>query len=122
MSSGGSSFYFPDIFPIPSREELRDILEEGADRTHAPDHLREWQELVRSNNPGKNTIGRYARLFELHHFWWALQERHPAALHRRTEKLQEAFAVFLGTSSDSIHKDLGLIADRLGTKWAANNL
>lgn len=121
MRLAGSVSYLPDTFPIPSREELRDILEDGADRQHAPEHLQDWQTLVCSSNTSKKAIARYARLFELHHFWRVLYQRHAKALHRRTGKLEEVFASFLRTSPDSIHKDLGLLTGNLGDQWVSRN-
>jgi hypothetical protein len=117
MRHGGKTFYLPDTFPVPSRDELRDILEEALRGSEAPQHLRGWSEIVQATNVAKNAIPRYARLFRLQHYWRAIYERHGDRLRRSKAAVEEAMSVFFETSQDTIRHDLGLIASHLGEKW-----
>ena len=45
MQSGGV-FYLPDTMPVPSRDQLRGLLEHALHRGQHPDHLEEWLEIV----------------------------------------------------------------------------
>jgi len=121
MQDGGMTFYMPDIFPVPSREEQRTIMEECAGRDRAQEHLRDWHKIAASSNTGKHTIARFARIFELQHFWRALQQRHTDALRRATGKLEQVFADYFDTSVDTMHKDLAFISGRLGKDWVTQD-
>jgi hypothetical protein len=112
----GGLFNLPDTFPIPSRDELREILNDAV-RSDRPDHLGEWMQITGKQNPAKNKIDRFARLFELQHYWEALLERHRPALKRQTAKLQGAVATFLQTSEDSVRYDIRFLQTRLGSNW-----
>ncbi len=114
--TGGLTYHLPDIFPVPSRDELRGALENARSQAE-PDHLREWFELIRGDNVGKSEIYPLGRRFELQHFWRALHERHPNALHGEAYSLRHAFALFLHVSPETVRKDLSKIADRLGPNW-----
>ena len=117
MRHGGTTFYIPDIFPVQSRDELREILEEALRTRESPAHLSGWFEIVNSANAAKNQIARYARIFELQHYLRALHARHAEALVRRKTALTNALAEFLKVSTDTIDRDLDLISKRLGTDW-----
>jgi hypothetical protein len=100
----GGIFFFPDTFPIPSRDELRWLLEDAIHGSDNPEHLSEWMQIVRASNLAKNKIGMYARVFKLQHYWRILQQRHAKALQRRTGKLKEVLASFLGVKAGLIHQ------------------
>jgi hypothetical protein len=117
MRQGGTTFYIPDICPVPSRDKLREILEEALRNRNAPDYLAEWFEIVRSDNFAKNQIARYARVFELQHYIRALYARHAAALKRKKSALILALSEYLYKSEDSVERGLKFIADRLGPDW-----
>jgi hypothetical protein len=87
----GGVFSVPDTYPIPSRDELRSLLEDAI-RPSRPEHLNEWMQITRKNNPAKNQIERYSRLLELQHYWELLHERHADRLTGQLTKLQTAFA------------------------------
>jgi hypothetical protein len=117
MRHGGKTFYLPDTFPVPSRDELRDILEEALRGSQPPEHLLDWSQKVQANNAAKNTIPHFARLFALQHYWRAIYQRHGDGLRRSKAVVEEAMSAFLGVSTDSIRHDLGSIAEVLGEEW-----
>ncbi len=117
MRQGGTTFYIPDICPVPSRDSLRNILEEALRKRSAPDHLAEWFQIVQSDSVAKNQISRYARIFEIQHYLRTLYARHETALNRKKSALTVALAEYFGVSDDSIERDLTLIARRIGAKW-----
>ena len=117
MRQGGTTFYIPDICPIPSRDKLREVIEEALRGRNPPAYLAEWFEIVHSDNVAKNQIPRYARVFELQHYIRALYARHAAALERKKSAIIVAFSGYLGISDDTIERDLNFIAGRLGPDW-----
>ena len=117
MRHGGTTFYLPDILPIPSRDEFRNILEESLRRRTSAEHLAEWTRIVRSGNPARNQIHRYSRIFEIQHYLRALHRRHSQALHRKKGALIVSLAAFLDVSDATIEQDLRYIARRLGRDW-----
>ena len=117
MRHGGQTFYLPDTFPIPTRDEFRDIVEDALRGGNTPEHLDSWTRVVRAKNAAKNKIPRFARLFQLQHYWRALYQRHGENLQGRTGAVQQAFATFLNTSLDTIRKDLAYISRQLGEDW-----
>src|SRR3954470_7644293 len=50
LMDAGGLFNIPDIFPIPSRDELRGMLQ-GALRSDNDSHLAQWQAIVHSQQP-----------------------------------------------------------------------
>lgn len=117
MRDGGRTFYMPDTFPVPTRDELRDLMEDALRGPGTPAHLAEWIANVQTSNSAKNTIQRYARLFELQHYVRTLYQRHAAALRQRKSSMTQAFATFLKVSDDTIEKDLAFVAEKLGDEW-----
>jgi hypothetical protein len=117
MRDGGSSFYFPDVLPIPSREMLRDMIEQALRDSSAPEHLSEWFKIVRSENLSKNQIAKYGRLFEVQHYMRAIYSRHKSALKQKKSSLRIALAEFLGVSEDTIERDFKYITNKLGKNW-----
>ncbi len=84
MRHGGQTFYLPDTYPVPSRDELREIMEIALRGHEAPEHLAEWMQIVHSSNPARTPLKRFARLLGVQHYWRAIFDRHGNAL-RRTE-------------------------------------
>lgn len=117
MRDGGQTFYMPDTFPVPTRDELRDLMEDALRGPGTPDHLAEWIANVQAGNSAKNAVSRYARVFELQHYVRVLYQRHKEALHRRKSSVNQAFAAFFQFSVDTIERDLAFVADRLGEDW-----
>jgi hypothetical protein len=117
----GVTFYLPDTFPIPSRDELREMLEDALRGGERLDHLAEWQDKVRSDKRSKNAIERYGRLFVLQHLWFVLHYRHAEALRGKVGRLKRVLAHYLLgdpiSGDDTIHKDLQFIRRRLGDNW-----
>ncbi len=117
MRHGGTTFYLPDILPIPSRDEFRNILEESLRRRRSADHLAEWTRIVRSGNPARNQIHRYSRIFEIQHYMRAIYGRHSQAMYRKQSSLVMALASFLDVNEATIKNDLQHIGRRLGSDW-----
>jgi hypothetical protein len=111
LMAAGGLFNLPDTFPVPSRDELREMLEDAV-RAEKPEHLDEWMKIAAKNNPAKNRITYYARLFELHHYWELLQQRHENSLDRQVAKLRCVLAEYLGISTDSVKSYLRFLRDR----------
>jgi hypothetical protein len=113
---GGALFHLPDIFPIPSRDELRNVLDDGR-AGDTPEHLVEWATIIRSGNKGKKELYAFGRLFELQHLWRALHQRHGKALCGAGTVLRSVLARPLGVSPETLRRDLVEIKKRLGPDW-----
>ena len=118
MHKAGVLWYLPETYPIPSRDDLRDALE-GIRDQQTPTHLEAWSRIVRAGNQAKQQIGRFARLFELRHYWSALHGHHPSVFCRRgnMKAIRASFAVFLKTKPETTRKDLVFIRKQLGKTW-----
>ena len=116
MDSGGV-FYIPDTMPIPSRDQLRGMLDDALHSGGKPDHLAEWMEIVRAGNMARNQMDPFVRHFELQHYWRILHQRHASAVHRNVGKLEAAFAKILAVGTQQIHSDLIAVRKRLGSDW-----
>jgi len=117
MRHAGTTFYISDIFPVPSRDELRRIMEECLRYGGAPEHLDEWGRLVQSQNPARIQLRRYARIFEMQHHLRAFYGRHAKALYRKQSSLVTALATFLDVDDATIANDLRHTGGRLGRDW-----
>jgi hypothetical protein len=113
---GGALFHLPDIFPIPSRDELRNVLDDGR-AGDTPEHLVEWATIIRSGNKGKKELYAFGRRFELQHLWRALHQRHGKALHGAGSALLSVMSEQLSVSTGTIRRDLVEIKKRLGPDW-----
>jgi hypothetical protein len=116
LMAAGGLFNLPDIYPIPSRDLLRAMLEEAV-RTAKPEHLREWMKITQSNNLTKTSIARLSRELEVQHYWELLFERHEAGVAGQITRLHDALADFLSTTADNIKKDLQFLRRQLGKAW-----
>ncbi len=112
----GGLFVVPDTFPVPSRDEFRNMLDDALHRS-PPEHLADWTAIIAGNNTAKQSIPRFARIFQLQHLWRVIHHRHRRTVHRRTTTLKQVFASFLQTGERTIHQDLMEISRRLGTDW-----
>lgn len=117
LIDAGGLFNIPDTFPIPSRDELRGVLQDALRPDEDVGHLAEWHKIVQGQNLAKNQIDRYARVRQVYCFWRSLHQRHAKSLHRKVEPLRRVFAKYLHVSEQSIKSDLSLIASRLGKSW-----
>jgi hypothetical protein len=121
LLDAGGLFNIPDTFPIPSRDELRGILQEAV-QSADDSHLTEWKKIVHAKNPAKNQIDRFARVRQLYCYWRCLHQRHSDCLYRKADALRRVFAAFLNASVRSIGSDLNLIARRLGRDWVQRSI
>lgn len=117
LMRAGGVFYLPDTMPVPSRDQLRGMLECALHRGERPEHLEEWLTLVRGSNPARNPLDRFARLFQVQHFWRILHERHRASLQNRLVHAEGAMAEFSGVSAETMRTDFREIRRRLGRSW-----
>ncbi len=116
--SSGAVVYFPDIAPLPDRDELRQLLEDNVRPAECNiEHLQEWRELVSSDTQGKKPIGKFARWYPLQHYYHVLHSRHHETLTGCQQKLSLVFGEFFEVSEDTIERDLREIARRLGNLW-----
>ena len=106
----------PDTMPIPGEKELRRMMEEVI-RQNPADHLAEWFKIVRAQNSARSQLDRYARIFEVQHYWRLLQSRHAQALRRSRGRLIDAFSEHFEVSDAAIDRDLKFIEKRLGPSW-----
>lgn len=113
LMDAGGIFFLPDTMPIPSRDQLRLMLDSTLHKGPKPDHLEAWLHLVRAGNSARNQLDRESRLFPLTHFFSLLQDRHASALDRNLGRTEAAFAEFFQVSKSSIHTDLIEIRQRL---------
>lgn len=116
LMAAGGLFNLPDIYPIPSRDLLRAMLEDAV-RTAKPEHLGEWMKITQSNNLTKTSIARLSRVLEVQHYWELLFERHEAGMAGQITRLHDALADFLNTTADNIKKDLQFLRRQLGKAW-----
>jgi hypothetical protein len=122
LMRAGGVFNWPDICPVPSRDELRGILEDALRRNRSADHVAEWMEIVHRSNQAKNRILRLGRLFEVQHFWRLLHLRHTGALEGNVKRIEIVFADYYGLSDEAIHADLIEIRRRLSQDWISRGI
>jgi hypothetical protein len=116
MNSGGA-FVLPDIYPVPSRDQLRGMLDDALHRSDGRDHLTEWMGLIAKDKAVKTPLIKFGRLFEVQHYCRLLHQRHAAALKRKMQHVNAALARFLRTTSSTIKQDLAYLKARLGPAW-----
>lgn len=116
MNSGGA-FVLPDIYPVPSRDQLRGMLDDALHRSAGRDHLEEWMGLIAKDNAAKKPLLKFGRLFEVQHYYRLLHQRHASALQRKLQYVKEALARFLGATRRTIDEDLTFLNERLGPAW-----
>jgi hypothetical protein len=118
LQRSGGIFCLPDTFPVPSRDTLRNLLDDALHGSGMPEHLREWRKLIARENPAKKPLRKFARILEIQHYWRILHHRHPKAIRGRLGELKKAIALFLGVKPGTVHRDLLWIRKRLGPDWA----
>lgn len=117
LARAGGVFCLPDTFPIPSRDELRNLLEGALHGSAKPAHLAEWMEFIAKDNMAKRPIARFSRLFEFQHYYRILHHRHTGALRGKTNVVKQVLAHVLDTSQKTIVGDLRFVRKRLGKDW-----
>ncbi len=114
MARAGGVFSYPDIFPVPARDELRNMIIDTGRSQGDSDHLAEWRKKSSPRNPAKNQLERFARIRTLCHYWRVLHARHAATLKRKTDGLNHALGEYFGVGEKTIRTDVSLIRNRLG--------
>ena len=118
LNRSGGVFCLPDTFPVPSRDTLRNVLDDALHGSGLPEHLNEWMKLISRENAAKKPLLKLARILEIQHYWRILHHRHPKAIQGKLRVLKEAIASFLDVTWDTVHRDLLWIRKRLGPNWA----
>ena len=111
---GSVTPFLPDIFPVDAKGPKALALENARMRIEAP-HLEEWKSLISISSREKKRIDRYARQFNLQHYWRVLLQRYPKQLHRRKSVIEEAFGNYFSVTSRVISRDsqeLAILIDR----------
>ena len=117
LTRAGGVFCLPDTYPIPSRDELRNLLEGAIHGSPSPAHLITWSRIIASKNTSKTPIAKFGRIFVLQHYYRILHCRHSNALRRRIKDLIGVLAKFFSTTERTIVGDLRTIRKSLGAKW-----
>jgi hypothetical protein len=105
-----------DTAPVPSRDELRYLLEQMRTR-EVRDHMKEWSGMASGKVQGTLSIGRFARIFKLQHYFRAFHLRHAESRNRRMDEIQDAFASYFKVSKRTVRDDMTEIAARIGENW-----
>ena len=115
MKTGGVTLYQPDTMPVPGRDRLRKALDTV--RLHQDnDHLAAWIKVSRLSRPSDSAMTAFRRIFIQHHYWTALEQRHPQIFRGNVGRIQNAFAEYLYVSPDSVDKYRQRIRSRLAGK------
>lgn len=117
LMRAGGVFFLPDTMPIPSRDQLRGLLDHALHGGEQPAHLAEWLDLIRSGNSAKNQLDRLGRLFEVQYYCRNLRQRHPNAFEGNIGRIEMALSQFFEISESSVHADLIEIRRRLKDTW-----
>ena len=96
VTRAGGVFCLPDTFPIPSRDDLRNLLEASIHGSRKPGHLEEWMALICAKNSAKKPLVKYARLFQLQHYWRIVHQRYKESLRGKIDLLKGVMGRFLG--------------------------
>jgi hypothetical protein len=110
-------FFIPDTMPVSSRGHICGMLDDALHRGNRPEHLDEWLQIVRKDNTARNKMDRFARLFEIQHYWRILRDRHPQILPRNFQRIEGALAAIFKRSDGAVHSDMIEIRNRLGADW-----
>ena len=117
LRRAGGVFCLPDTFPIPSRDELRNLLEGALHGRAKPKHLTEWMKFIAKDNMAKKPIARFARLFEFQHYYRIVHHRHASVLRGNDKIFKRVLAHVFGASEKTIIGDLRFVRKRLGKDW-----
>ena len=117
LMEAGGVFFLPITMPVPSRDELRSALDDALHGGDQPEHLEEWLHIIRSENPAKNSMDKFARRFEVQHYWRILHSRHASALKGNLGKVEEVLAEEFGLKRSTISGDIREIREHLGKDW-----
>lgn len=119
VARAGGVFCLPDTFPIPSRDELRNLLEASIHGSQRPGHLEVWMSLIAADNAARKSLPKYARLFELQHYWRIVHHRYKAFLRGKIDVLKGVVGRFLGIKQSTIREHLRFINKQLGNDWCS---
>ncbi len=94
---------------------------------NSPNHLRGWATIVEAASSRRVQLQRYARLLQLHHYWFVINQNHTRELHGKIRAMTYAFARFLFPKSElhrkieTVKKDVQGLRRSLGPEWATNH-
>jgi hypothetical protein len=110
-------FSVPRSVSLPGQELSYAMIDGSLGRSHAPEHLKPWMDIVAKKNAAKHPLGRLARLFEHQHFWRVLHDRYGPACVGLKGELERIIAKFLRVDHETVHRDLQYLRDQLGPDW-----
>jgi len=117
LMRAGGVFCYPDTFPVPSRDELRWLLEGALRGGRQAEHLEGWMSYIARDNMAKSPIARFGRLFLFQHYYRVLHHRHGRAFRGKSKALKKTIAEYLGVSLKTVVNGLVSIRKRLGNDW-----
>jgi hypothetical protein len=116
--SGTLYLSVPDISPIPPEPILRPMMEKARKEQANAEHLTEWFDLVSIHTNRKKSFESFIRRFEVMHYWRAFSSRHGAKIRLNRERINTAFATYLGIDPSSVNRHLVELKKRIGSDWA----
>ena len=112
LQAEGSGFgvvLIPDTMPIPRESELRSLMHDAI-RATGTAHLTDWLRIITPANPAKKELVRYARIFEVQHYYRCLMSRHAAACQRQKFLIMPVLAASASTHSAMLRCGCGRLA------------
>lgn len=121
FASKGGVFFYPDTFPIESRDALAKLLESGLGRDLIAEqnpHLKEWHRIVSRANAAKNQLGKFEKIRKFIHYSRLVNTRLIVKLtSKERPKLVNALAKFLKLELKTIKNYQSSLSERLGANW-----
>ncbi len=102
LNAGGFGMFLPDTFPVPSRDELREIGT-AIQAQRLPAHLAGWGKIIRRESDDLG-VARYGNMLIVHHVLNALRSRHPRLFPRNIGRIDAAIAHHVGVDCESVRK------------------
>jgi hypothetical protein len=102
--TGGAAPFIPDIYPVKGRGEAVDRIRASFASNNTA-HLSGWLEIISPSCKRSPQLSTLARQFRFQHYWRVVQSRYVSEVAKKTGKLRDAFAIFLGTHPETLRKE-----------------